>query len=255
MQESGTSYEEGARFIDEHKPDVVTDQIQLTIARAYNAAGQFDKAESVMRSHIFSPGEGAEFATAEPYMYACFGRGRVALKEGRYEDALADFRASQKMPENLNVGFWNESVMMPYRYYEAEALKRLGRDEEAKEIITKLASMKDVGMWNMGGEFVYYSAMSVRLGGEEMRAQRIMRDAILRWERELERGCKYHRQASGLYNCFVGNHTRNRLSTLYGMLGYGKLFNGDYDGAKSLFAKSIELKSSPKIAFELSLLD
>jgi hypothetical protein len=39
------------------------------------------------------------------------------------------------------------------------------------------------------------------------------------------------------------------------MLGYGKLFNGDYDGAKSLFAKSIELKSSPKIAFELSLLD
>jgi tetratricopeptide (TPR) repeat protein len=255
MQESGTSYEEGARFIDEHKPDVVTDQIQLTIARAYNAAGQFDKAESVMRSHIFSPGEGAEFATAEPYMYACFGRGRVALKDGRYEDALADFRASQKMPENLNVGFWNESVMMPYRYYEAEALKRLGRDEEAKEIITKLASMKDVGMWNMGGEFVYYSAMSVRLGGEEMRAQRIMRDAILRWERELERGCKYHRQASGLYNCFVGNHTRNRLSTLYGMLGYGKLFNGDYDGAKSLFAKSIELKSSPKIAFELSLLD
>ena len=254
MQQAGTSFAEGAKFLDEHKPDVVTDQIQLTIARAYNAAGEFDKAENAMRSHTFSPGEGAEYSTAEPYMYACFARGRVALSEGRYEDALADFKASQVMPENLNVGFWNESVMMPYMYYEAEALKRLGRTEEAEKIIAKLVTMKNEGMWNMGGEFVYYSAMSVRLGGEEMRAQRMMRDAILRWERELEGGCVYHKQIAGLYNCFVGDQRRNRLAALYGMLGYGKLFNGDVEGARALFEKSVELAPSPKIAFELSLL-
>ena len=39
MQQSGASYAEGAKFLDEHKPDVVTDQIQLTIARSYNSAG------------------------------------------------------------------------------------------------------------------------------------------------------------------------------------------------------------------------
>ena len=255
MQRFGTSYRDSAKYIENHKPDVVTDQIQLTIARAYNAAGDFDKAEEVMRSHYFSPGEGGEFATAEPYMYACFARGRKALKEGRIEDALNDFRASQTLPANLNVGFWNESVMMPYRYYEAEALKQLGREEEATEIITKLTSMKDVGMWNMGGEFVYYSAMAIRLGGEEMRAQKIMRDAILRWERELEGGCKYHVQASGLYNCFVGDHRTNRLAALYSMLGYGKLYNRDIEGAKELFNKSIEYSPSPKIAFELELLN
>jgi hypothetical protein len=83
------------------------------------------------------------------------------------------------MPENLNVGFWNESVMMPYMYYEAAALKALGKTEDAAVIIQKLAGMKDVGMWNMGGEFVYYYAMSVRLGGEEIRAQKIMREAIM----------------------------------------------------------------------------
>ena len=207
-----------------------------------------------MRAHIFSPGEGAEYATAEPYMYACFARGRLAMKAGRYEDALRDFRASQKMPENLNVGFWNESVMMPYQYYEAAALKALGKTEEAEEIIKKLCGMKDVGMWNMGGEFVYYSAMSVRLGGEEMRAQKIMRDAILSWERELAEGCTYHRVVGSLYNCFVGNGTQNRLAALYGMLGYGKLYNGDPAGAKELFEKSIALDPSPKIAFELKLL-
>ena len=254
MQKLGGSFAENAAFIDANKPENVTDQIQLTIARAYNAAGQYDQAEAAMRAHIFSPGEGAEYATAEPYMYACFARGRLAMKEGRYEDALRDFRASQKMPENLNVGFWNESVMMPYQYYEAAALKALGKTEEAEEIIKKLCGMKDVGMWNMGGEFVYYSAMSVRLGGEEMRAQKIMRDAILSWERELAEGCTYHRVVGSLYNCFVGNGTQNRLAALYGMLGYGKLYNGDPAGAKELFEKSIALDPSPKIAFELKLL-
>lgn len=255
MQEFGTSYEESARYLEEHRPDNVTDQIQLTIARAYNAAGNYDKAESVMRSHSFSPGEGGEFATAEPYMYACFARGRRALKEGRLEDALESFCASQTLPENLNVGFWNESVMMPYKYYEAEALKRLGREEEANAITAKLASMRDVGMWNMGGEFVYYLAMSIRLGGEEMRAQKVMRDAILRWERELEGGCKYHVRAGGLYNCFIGDHTTNRLAALYSMLGYGKLYDRDFEGAKKLFEKSLSYSPSPKIAFELELLD
>ena len=254
VQELGGSDIENAAFIEAHKPENVTDQIQLTIARAYNAEGNYDKAEAVMREHIFSPGEGAEFATAEPYMYACFARGRMALSEGRYEDALRDFKASQIMPENLNVGFWNDSVMMPYRYYEAEALKRLGREDEANELIAKLCSMKDVGMWNMGGEFVYYSAMAVRLGGDEMRAQRIMRDAILRWERELEGGCVYHKVVGNLYNCFVGNGRTNRLARLYGMLGYGKLYNKDIEGAKELFALSKQLLPNPKISLELSLL-
>jgi len=254
MQMLGTTGDTNAVFLDTHKPSVITDQIQLTIARAYNAAGQFDRAEETMRSHIFSPGEGAEYTTAEPYMYACFARGRLAMKEGRFEDALADFRASQKIPENLNVGFWNESVMMPYLYYEAAALKALGRTEEADAIIRRLAGMKDVGMWNMGGEFVYYYAMSVRLGGEEMRAQKIMRDAILSWERELSEGCVYHRTAGGLYNCFVGDGTSNRRAALYGMLGYGKLFNGDKEDALDCFGRSLITVPSPKIKFELTLL-
>jgi len=255
VQRLGASGDANAVFLDQHKPDVVTDQIQLTIARAYNAAGQFERAEETMRSHVFSPGEGAEVATAEPYMYACFSRGRVAMKEGRYEDALNAFRASQTMPENLNVGFWNESVMMPYLYYEAAALKALGREQEAAEIIGRLANMKDVGMWNMGGEFVYYYAMSVRLGGDEMRAQRIMREAVLNWEQELKEGCRYHRVIGGLYNCMVGDGTTNRLAALNGMLGYGKLFDGDVAGAKACFAKSIAFNPSYKIAFELELLE
>ena len=106
----------------------------------------------------------------------------------------------------------------------------------------------------MGGEFVYYYAMAVRLGGEKMRAQKIMRDAILRWEAELAGGCTYHRAIGGLYNCFVGDGTQNRLAALYGMLGYGCMFNGDMAGAADKFRESMRLAPSAKIAFELELL-
>ena len=122
------------------------------------------------------------------------------------------------------------------------------------KIISKLCALRDEGMWNMGGEFVYYSALSVRLGGEDMRARNIMRDAILMWESELETGCVYHKEGTRLFGCFVGDHTNIRLSTLCAMLGYGKLFNKDKDGAREMFERSIKLIPSFKVAFELELL-
>lgn len=106
----------------------------------------------------------------------------------------------------------------------------------------------------MGGEFVYWSAMSVRLGGEEMRAQKIMRDAILAWETELNRGCEYHCEIGSLFDCLVGNGTKNRLAALYGTLVYGRLYNGDTLGAKGDFTRSLSLVLTPNSAFELSLM-
>jgi len=255
MEMLGISGAERAAYLEANKPAVVSDQIQLSIARACNAAGDYDKAEQVMRSHEFSPSEGAEYIVAEPYLFACFARGRIAMKEGRFEDALRDFRAYRELPENLHVGFWNDSVLMPYRYYEAAALKALGKAEEADEIITALSTQKDEGMWNMGGEFTYYSAMSVRLSGDVMRAQKIMRDAILTWEKKLDTCSEYY--IAGTSDCFtVPNPVEQRRGELYGMLGYGKLYNGDIAGARALFEKSLAMNpTGVKIAFELSLLD
>ncbi len=255
MRKLGASGEENAHFLEKYKPSQSTDQMQLTLARTYNAAGRFDRAEELMRTHVFSPGEGAELATAEPYIYACFARGRIAMKQGRYEEALALFCAAQTMPDNLNVGFWNESVMIPYRYYEAAALRALGRHEEADALIRQLAGLKNVGMWNMGGEFVYYYAMAVRLGGDEMRAQSIMRKAIPEWEQELAEGCIYHKNGGSLYNCFVGDGCASRKAALYTMLAYGDLFNGNTGAAKEKLRRALAFDPDPKAAFELSLLE
>ena len=254
MTSSAANAEENAKFLFDNRPDELNDQIILSIAAAYNTAFMFDKTEELMRSHKFAPAEGEEFLVAEPYMYSCLARGRIAMSEGRFGDALEFFRRAQNLPENLNVGFWNESVLIPYRYNEALALKSLGKDCEAETIAKELSQLKDVGMWNMGGEFVYYSALSVRLGGEDMHAKKIMRDAVLLWEAELKAGCKYYKEGTRLFGCFVGNHEKIRLAALYGMLGYGKLFSGDKEEAEKLFRLSMEMRPTFKIAFELELL-
>lgn len=254
MRKSGYAPDATVSALEENRPRCDTDQAMLTLARAYNGAGRFDDAERIMLSHTFSPGEGAELITAEPYIFSCFARGRVAFAEERYDDALELFKKAQTMPENLNVGFWNESIMMPYLYFEAATLKKLGRDGEANEIIKRLSTLRDVGMWNMGGEFVYYFAMTIRDGGDAMRAQRIIREAILAWEKELAAGCKYHNKIGTLYNCFVGDGSVNRKGELYAMLAFADMFLGNREGAKDKFERSYALDPTAKVAFELSLL-
>ena len=255
MEKMGSGNTENAEFFESNKPSVPTDRMVISLATAYNAAFDFDKAEQTMRSHTFTPAEGEEVIVAEAYMYSCLCRGRIAMKEKKYEDALDFFRRAQTLPENLNVGFWNESVLIPYKYNEAAALLALGRESEARTLINELVNLKDVGMWNMGGEFVYYLAMSIRLSGDEMRARKIMREAILEWEKELRTGCVYYRKITQLFTCFVGDYTKLRLAELYGMLGYGKLFNNDIAGAGEMFERSASIAPSYKTAFELKLLD
>ena len=245
---------QNAMFLTEKSPAEKNDTICISLANLYNNAMMFKQAEEIMTAHNFTPAEGEEVLVADPYMYSCLCQGRIAMKENRFEDALEFFRKAQNLPKNINVGFWNDSVLIPYRYNEAKALIALGRDRDATEIITDLAKMEDVGMWNMGGEFIYYKAMAIKLGGNELGASAMMRTAILNWEKELEIGCRYSRKITRCFECFVGDQSDIRTAELYGMLGYGKLFFGDVNGAMDLFARSVEILPSYKILFELKSL-
>ena len=245
---------ENVKFLTESFPNEKNDAASLAFAKVFNSAMMFDEAEATMRSHKFTPAEGEEFLVAEPYMYSCLCRGRIAMKEKRFDEALDFFRKAQSLPENLHVGLWNESVLIPYKYNEAEALRALGRYDEAAVIINYLANLNDVGMWNMGGEFIFYKAMAIKLGGNTLRAAEMMREAILKWEKALREGCTYRRRITRLFDSFVGNQSDIHESELCGMLGYGKLFFGDKKGAEELFTRAIDLVPSYKLSFELELL-
>ena len=83
-----------------------------------------------------------------------------------------------------------------------------------------------------------------------------MREAILSWEKELAEGCTYYNFVGAAFTVFFADPVKVRRAALIGMLGYGKLYNGDVEGAREMFRESLELDpSNAKIAFELWLLD
>lgn len=255
MEKNGVPGGERAAYLLPRIPADAGDALYLTVARAYNAAGEHDRALAVMASHEFYPSEGGEYATAEPYMFAHFAVGRRAMREGDYEKALREFRAATALPENLHTGFWNDSVLMPYRYGEIAALKALGRDGEAAPLIEKTTRMKNEGMWNMGDDFVYYAACVLRLGGEELRAGAMMRNAVLGWEAERAEGCRYYRAVTGDFVCFLSDQTAERLAALDALLAYGKLYFGETAEAAALFRRSLDADpSNIRAALELELL-
>ena len=260
MASIGEPGEKRAAYIREHMPaDSISDDLHLELAEAYNAAGAYDRAIEVMLSHEFTPGEGGEFVIAETYMFAQFAKGRRSLAAGDTESALASFRAALKIPENLHAGFWNESVTVPYRYFEAEALSRLGRKEEADGVIAAISKLNNSGMWNMGGDFTYYSAMLSRLAGREMEAQSVLRKAISGWEDALAHPVYPHSDVKGgrfFYLCFVDDANVLREANLTYMLGYGMLALGEKEKARDYFRRSLRLNpDNVKCALELDLLE
>ena len=259
MASIGVPGDKRAAYIRAHMPEnCISDDLHLELAKAYTAAGEYDRAIEVMLSHEFTPGEGGEFVIAETYMFAQFAKGRHDLAAGDTESALASFRAALAIPENLHAGFWNESVTVPYRYFEAEALDRLGRKAEADEIIAAISKLNNSGMWNMGGEFTYYSAMLSRLAGREMEAQSILRKAISGWEEALATPDYPHFGVKGgrfFYLCFVDDANVLREANLHYMLGYGMLALGETDKARAHFRRSLTLNpDNAKCALELELL-
>lgn len=258
MASLGTPAEERVAFLTERFPEDCGDNLILELTKAYLADEKYDEARRTMLSHEFTPGEGGEFIIAEPYMFSRFAPGRIALAEGRPEEALAYFEQALTLPENLHTGFWNEAVIVPFRYYQAEALKRLGKAEEAQELIDTMTNIDNGGMWNMGGEFKYYAAMLKKLSGNAVEADLMMRDAILSWEAELadKNFPGSHEMNDRFFYCsYIRDPMALKQADLHCMLGYGMLYLGKKDEAKACFERSLSFNpDNVKASLELKLL-
>ncbi len=258
MAACGISAEERVMFLTQHFPENCGDNYILELTKAYLADGKYDEAMHTMLDHEFTPGEGGEFIIAEPYMFSRFAPGRIALAEGDPEKALQYFEDALTLPENLHAGFWNEAVIVPFRYYQAEALKQLGKTEQAQKLIDDMLQIDNSGMWRMGGEFQYYAAMLQKLSGRGMEADRLMRDAVLGWEAELadRRYPGSHEMNDRFfYRSYIQDPMTLKQADLYSMLGYGMLYMGKKEEAKACFARSLSFNpDNLKAALELKFL-
>jgi len=149
------------------------DDLTLEFITLLNQCGQWEAALRHLSSRRFSPWEGGEGLVSAQYAYAHRALGRAALAAGNASDALEHFEAARRYPPNLGEGkhlltlerdldylsglsaqalgdgelagnYWQAAAEpLPsigvQSYFQAMALRELGKDDIAKEVVSRLA--------------------------------------------------------------------------------------------------------------------
>lgn len=183
MGKTGVSPEERIFFLNNHKSAISRDDIMLEWARAYNMAGQEDKAISLLVGRNFVPAEGGEHAVAEQYMLAYFLKGRKLMKENKMQEAADCFKTAQTLPQNLGAGLWNVVRLVPSKYYEAICLKSLGQEDKAKENFDFITGIEIDYFSNMNlPELSFYQALCYRETGMPLKGDMLVNYKLQDWK-------------------------------------------------------------------------
>ena len=186
MAKVGVAADEIAEFILSR--GVNRDELVVELARAYNHSGKPDMALEALLNRKFVACEGGEHYIADEYMYAHYLKGKDAYLRGDYEKALAIFRSAQILPESLGSGLWNSVKKVPYQYFEAKCLEKLGKADEAKAIYTHFCTYKfdfftDMYLYT----FAYYAARALESLGRKDEGDKLIKDRFAAWSAECER--------------------------------------------------------------------
>jgi tetratricopeptide (TPR) repeat protein len=140
------------------RDDALTREIVLL-----TGAGRADEALSLLGVRRFHNWEGKS-DIHDVYVDACLERGRARLREKRYDDALRDFRAALEYPENLEVGKpYSERRGGEISYLVGTALEAKGDGEGAKAAFVHAAAEKE-----RSSEARYYQALALgKLGRQD----------------------------------------------------------------------------------------
>ena len=186
MAKNGVDPAKRISFILERTNSDIRWDTVLELARAYNQAGQYENALTLMLSHEFVPYEGGEHAVAEQYMFALHQMGRAALKENKPKEALELFRRAQMLPENLGSGIWNTAFLVPHQYYEALCLEKLGQPEQADTIYDRIIAQEADYFTDMHlPALTYYRALCYNKRGKIRKALAILDEAEQKYKQSI----------------------------------------------------------------------
>ncbi len=214
------------------------DDYVLETARAYCVAGRWDEAEQVMLSHDFVPAEGGEAAITGLYYAIRLHKGRLALREGRFQDALSIFSAlHEQLPENLHAGNWSQIELVPIYFYEAEALSRLGRAEESLQSFRMTIRRMDPRQ----GGMAFYFAGALRALGRQVDARKLLAQVVRATEtRQSHRSIGWEVSVSA-FNPYMNDPVSQRRGTDLYTLAMIERSEGEDQKAHDLLEESLSL--------------
>ncbi len=246
----GTAPAKRLSVLEEHL-DLVEKRDDLSITRTslYNQLGEYQKALDILASKRFFPWEGGEGIVSSQYVHAHLGLGLAALKAAQAQEALQHFQAAQVYPENLGEARrgWGDAET-PVYYYEGLAHAALGETKKAEACFEKASHEHG---WL--GEGTYYQALALKkLGKEQEGVEKLegLRDYALR-QAEAEVGYGYFYTSLGDFMLFDADLPRlNKVHAVY-LAGLAYLGLGQAAQAKQAFQEVLALDANHLGAHEM----
>jgi len=148
----------------------------------YVLLGRYDKAIGWLDNHLFHVWEGRG-EIHDVYVDAHIARGEKYFREKKYRQALGDFQAALLYPKNLGVGEPRGAGRAPQvNYYIGTAYEALGNREQAQDYYEKSAE----ATLRSGTEIAYYQALALKKIGRESEAEELFNGLIDTGRKSLE---------------------------------------------------------------------
>lgn len=166
-------------------PDVVAQRDDLTMewTALSNCLGRSEEVLETIAARSFHPWEGGEGSIGEQYCLAHLLLGRRSLEMGDASAALAHFERGLNFPETLGE-VPSDNVIAPLVYQAGQACEALGLAEEASKAYERVVSLHG---W---GPVAYYQALALRSLGRtaeaEDKLQNMLSSAQAGLQRKLE---------------------------------------------------------------------
>jgi len=199
--------------------------------------GRTDEAIGLLADNRFFIAEGGGRELGDAYVDAHLLRGMERLRQRRAEEALADFEAAGRYPENLSQeGPRNERRMAQVDYHIGRALAALDRTEEARRVFERAAERRTSGT----SAERYYQVLALRELGRRDRAEA--------WTRDLVQAATDRLSADGKVDFFAkfgeqATRQTQRAEAHY-LLGLVLMLQGRRDEAKNQFEQALNFNGA-----------
>lgn len=197
--------------LSKEAPEILRDDILLELVNACNRTGNHGEAYRLMMLHRFVPCEGGESAVTSRYLEATHAIARKLYQQGAYEDALGAFETALTLPKNLGAGLWNDGPAAPSLFGKAMTLYQLGREDEAKETLDTILSMKVDFFSDMHQPLLpIWQARALKALGKENTAETLYLETMKKFRAEKEKKDSGYFTTTPFFNCYIDPPTQAR---------------------------------------------
>ena len=223
------------------RDDAVNREVGLKVAM-----GKYDQAIGLMTGRRFAVWEGGNLNVAEYWMDAHLLRGRARLAARRHREALADYQAAAKIPDNLPSERMGGGRDAEVAYSLGTAYAALGDQEQARQSWQKAAAASSEaqqfrrrGPGGLSPQTVqgYYRGLALGKLGQDDKAEALFRGLVDSANQALQQSPAKTDSGASLEVLRAG---RDRLATAHYVAGLGYLGLNDKEKARQEMARALQ---------------